>query len=86
MSKGDLESRLDAFPALKERVKNILNIAENSLGDGIALADDAERQVIQELRQLGNEVLQGWTENRQRQVANDLKNSGVPVHKEAKKK
>jgi hypothetical protein len=36
-----------------------------SSGDDLKLADEAERQIIETLRQLGHDALSGWAEQRE---------------------
>jgi hypothetical protein len=52
---------LNRHPTLKHRVEALAEI----MADGdLARADEAERRVIEEVRRLGGEVLQGWAEGR----------------------
>ena len=55
--------RLNRHPELKIRMKSILDLTENTQGDVIK-ADDAERQTIEAVRQLGNDILQDWGNSR----------------------
>lgn len=55
----DLSKRLDRHPELKKRVEKILDIAENTSGE-CNTADEAEQSVIEEIRKLGQEVVQDW--------------------------
>ncbi|NCA70662.1 MAG: hypothetical protein EOM91_11260 [Sphingobacteriia bacterium] len=52
---------LNRHPGLKSRVQALADIVEDSDRD-LARADEAERRVIEEVRRLGQEVLQGWAE------------------------
>lgn len=61
MAGKSLEERLAAHPRLRERVERLIEVMENASGD-VKLADEAERRVMEELRQLGLDVLQGWAE------------------------
>lgn len=54
-----LYEKLNSYPILKARVKSLLEIVENSNGD-LTKAAATEQRVIDELRQMGNEVLSGW--------------------------
>lgn len=54
-----LAQRLARHPALQERIEAILNIMESE-GDDLKRADEAERQIIETLRQLGHDALSGW--------------------------
>ena len=56
-----LLERLNCHPRLRARVENLLGVVEDAAGD-CEKADDAERRVIEELRQLGNEALTAWAE------------------------
>ena len=70
--KRRLEERLQAHPHLRERIYQILNIAEDAEGN-IDKADEAEERVIEELRRLGQEVLQDWAVGKERQKVEQLK-------------
>jgi hypothetical protein len=56
-----LIERLDRHPVLRNRVESLLRVVENAEGDG-EKADAAERRMIEELRQMGNEALTAWAE------------------------
>ncbi len=63
-----LAQRIARHPGLQERIEAILNIVESS-GDELKLADEAERQLIETLRQLGHDALSGWAEQREEAAA-----------------
>lgn len=63
MSKESIDERLKAYPILQGRIEAILDIVEDSTGE-VERADEAERRMIEEVRQLGNEALQGWAERK----------------------
>jgi hypothetical protein len=69
--KRSFEERLNAHPHLRERVDQLLAIVEDAEGD-IDKADEAERRVIEELRRLGQEVLEGWAVAKEKQKVLDL--------------
>jgi hypothetical protein len=69
--KRSLEERLNAHPHLRERVDQILAIVEDAQGD-IDKADEAERRVIEQLRKLGQEVLQDWAVGKEEQKVEQL--------------
>ena len=54
-----LEERLSKYPHLCHRMASILGIIENDDGS-CQTADEVERRAIEEVRKLGQEVLQGW--------------------------
>lgn len=63
-----LAGRLARHPALQARIEAILAIME-SAGDDLKRADDAERQMIETLRQLGHDALSGWAEQHEAAAA-----------------
>lgn len=67
--KRKLAERLEEHPELKKRFEMILDIVDNVAGD-VEKADEAERRAIEAVRQLGNEVMQGWA-HRQHQKKED---------------
>lgn len=84
MGKRELVAeRLERHPALKLRMERILDVVENAAGD-VRRADDAERRVIEELRQMGLEVMQGWGQKTANEAALELAAEGG-VARELKK-
>ena len=63
---AELVRRLERHPHLKERIKALLNVAENSSGL-LELADDAEEALIVEVQKMGNELLQTWASGQAKQ-------------------
>ena len=53
--------RLNRHPLLRTRLEGLLAVVEDAAGD-CAKADAAERRVIEELRQMGNEALTAWAD------------------------
>jgi hypothetical protein len=62
--KQSLEERLNEYPELKAKIETMLSIIENAGGD-VEKAAEAERRIIEELRQMGNEVLHSWARRQQ---------------------
>ena len=56
-----LLERLNRHPQMRTRVESLLAVVEDAAGD-CERADAAERRVIEELRQMGNEALTAWAE------------------------
>ena len=56
-----LLERLNRHPFLRARVESLLEVVEDAAGD-CEKADAAERRVIEELRQMGNDALTAWAE------------------------
>lgn len=65
-------ARLANHPTLKARFESILDVAENTNGDLIS-ADEAEQRAIEEVRQLGNELMHDWAVQRVEASANEFK-------------
>ena len=57
-----LLERLNRHPHLRARMESLFAVVEDAAGD-CAKADAAERRVIDELRQMGNEALTAWAEH-----------------------
>lgn len=70
--KRSLEERLKDNPILRKRVESILDLAENADGK-FKTADEAEEHAIEELRRLGNELLQEWAINQEKKAAEDVR-------------
>lgn len=81
--KRSVAERLDKHPELKERFEMILDIVENVGGD-VEKADEAERRAIEAVRQLGNEIVQGWAE-RQHQKKQTEYDQKAEVSRKGKK-
>ncbi len=75
--------RLERHPELKARMEQILDLVENVSGE-IRRADDAESRAIEMLRQMGQQVLQGWGE-RQAEKEADALEAGHKVIRQGKK-
>ena len=72
-----VEDRLKAYPELKAKVEMLLDVVENAGGD-VEKADEAERRVIEEIRQMGNEVLHAWARSQEQKKEEAFGNkSGV---------
>ncbi len=56
-----LLERLNRHPHLRARMESLLAVVEDAAGD-CQKADAAERRVIEELRQMGNDALTAWAE------------------------
>ena len=67
-----LIQQLREHPELMERFKHILEIAANAQGP-VKTADEVEALLIDEMRRLGNVTMQGWGEQVERKLAEQLK-------------
>ena len=81
--KHSLDERLKDLPDVRARFERMLDVIENAAGD-IEKAAEAERRVIEELRQMGNEVLHGWA-RRQQQKKEDEFDSKPGVNRKGEK-
>jgi hypothetical protein len=79
----DLVRRLREYPELKAKIEAMLAIIENAGGD-VEKAAEAERRIIEELRHMGNEVLQGWA-RRQQQKKEEEYNAKSGLNRKEKK-
>ena len=59
-----LDARVEAYPGLRAKIETMLDIIENAGGD-VEKAAVAEQRVIDALRALGHDVLQGWAHRQQ---------------------
>jgi len=62
--KRSLEERMKDLPEVSARFERMLDPIENAAGD-VEKAAEAERRVIEELQQMGNEVLHSWVRRQQ---------------------
>lgn len=60
--------KLNRYPHLRQRLEMLVDVVENASGD-LTRADAAERRVIEEIRQLGQESLQSWAERQVEQTS-----------------
>lgn len=78
--KATIEARLAKYPHLKARMEALLDIAENTSGS-LELADDAEEQLIIEIKKAGQEVLQTWAKlQEEKQSEKARTNRNVTMH------
>lgn len=54
-------ARLNQHPRLRARIERLVDLVEDA-GDDLRTADEAERRVIEEVRRLGQEVLEDWVD------------------------
>lgn len=77
--KGEtVAERLERHPELKARMERLLDVVENAAGD-VRRADEAERRAIEELRQMGQEVMQGWGRKASSKEAQEMERTGGVV-------
>jgi vacuolar-type H+-ATPase subunit E/Vma4 len=65
-----LAARLAEFPELRARFEEILAVAENARGDANT-ADEAEERALEQVRRLGQELMQSWAERKHERVVDE---------------
>lgn len=78
-----LLARLSKHPQLRGRVERLVDLVEDA-GDDLRRADEAERRVIEEVRRLGQELLEGWADGQVAKRADELEQT-PGVWREGKK-
>ncbi len=81
--KKGLEERLNAHPLLRDRIEVLLRVVENAAGDA-EKADEAERLVLEEIRQMGNAALQSWAEDQHKKKVGEYQKSKEGCHRRKK--
>ena len=79
-----LEVRLAQRPELRVRLHHILDTLDDSVTDGCA-AHAAEERVIEQLRQLGQDVLGQWAQEANAQVQAQVPTPHPPARAHGKK-
>jgi hypothetical protein len=80
-----LEERLAHRPELRARLHHLLDTLDQSVADG-SDAHAAEERVIQELRQLGQELLGRWAHEAQAQAQAQVRTQQPHASQHGKKK
>ncbi|MCA1850408.1 MAG: hypothetical protein LC672_05030, partial [Acidobacteria bacterium] len=62
--------RLAQYPDLQARFEEILAVVENEQGDTFT-ADEAEERAFEQVRRLGQEVLQHWAERKHERLVQE---------------
>jgi len=83
INQPSLEERLKAYPEVKTKIETMLAIIENAGGD-VEKAAEAERRIMEELRQMGNEVFHSWA-RRQQQKKEEEYDTKPGVNRKEKK-
>ena len=82
--KRSIEERLKDHPDLIARLEALADFVENA-DDDVEKADEAERRVLKEVRQIGHEVLQGWAKRQQRKKADQALSRDSELKRKEKK-
>jgi len=78
-----LTRRLESHPEMLERFESILDLAES---DEIGSFDEVEQRLVEEVRRLGGDTLEGWLERREEQVSESLREEKPGVQQREKKR
>ena len=79
----ELVRRLNRHPEFRDKVESLLDIADNQDGNANN-ADDAEDLICEELREMGQRMLQDWAERKHERVVGESKNRNELSKKEKK--
>ena len=79
-----LVHKLEDQPELVERVERIFQIIESENGETLT-ADQAEEALVQELRRMGRDAMQGWGERKQAHLDQEYKGRRDHVKREKKR-
>ena len=77
------EERLNAYPALKKYVEEMLDIAEDI---NLKKADDAEIKVVNNMRKLGSALLHEWANQQEKSTTLKWKEEHPNAERHGKKK
>ncbi len=75
---------LKAHPGLRDRFASIIEAIENSEGN-FKEADAVEERIVEEMRLLGREAMQGWAENQVEATEREIRRQ-AQMHRQGKKK
>ena len=83
LSDGALLAFFQSQPRLRDRLASIVGAVGNLDGD-LGEADAAEERLIEEMRLLGREALQGWADKRVEATAREVRGQ-AGIHRHGKK-
>jgi hypothetical protein len=81
----EMMERLRRHPEILDRVRSVLEIAENKEGP-LKTADEVEEMLIEEMRKLGNTTMRDWAGAAQEQVAEVLRGKEPTLRSRKKKR
>ena len=83
LSNEEFLAFLEKHPDLRDRFASIVSAVEDSEGN-LKEADTAEERILEEMRHLGQEAMQGWAE-RQVEVTEQEIRQQAQMHRQGKK-
>src|SRR5882724_9212217 len=75
--------KLESHPEVLDRVERMMEVVENETGEAIT-ADEAEEFLVQELRRMGHDALQGWARRKEVKLEHDYSARSGMVRREKK--
>jgi hypothetical protein len=84
MKEGEIIEKMREYPELKERFEQLIAIVENTKGDATR-ADDAEYQVIEQMRKLGQDTLQSWANRQSKKMVERVSEQKPNMRRHVKK-
>jgi hypothetical protein len=57
-------AKLESHPEVFDQMERIMEVVENETGEAMT-ADEAEELLVQELRRMGHDALQGWARRKE---------------------
>ena len=79
----EIAERLNRHPEFRDKVEELLDIADNKSGDANK-ADDAEDLICEGLREMGQRIFQDWAERKHGRVVEESENRKELSKKEKK--
>ena len=73
----------EAHPVLRDRFASIVSAIQNAQGD-LKEADAVEERIVEEMRLLGREAMQGWAENQVEATEQEIRQQ-PRMHRQGKK-
>jgi hypothetical protein len=83
LSDDALSAFLQSHPSFRDRLASIVGAVGN-LDGGLGEADAAEERLVEEMRLLGREALQGWADERVEATEREVRGQ-AGVHRQGKK-
>jgi hypothetical protein len=80
---AQLMAKLGSHPEVLDRMERIMEVVENETGEAMT-ADEAEELLVQELRRMGHDALQGWARRKEVKLEQDYSGRTGVVRREKK--
>jgi hypothetical protein len=80
----DLIKDLEKYPQIKDRLMIMLSVAKNTSGN-YDLADDVEEKICEEIKKMGQQLLETWADNQNSTKADEAKIGNQSLDNHSKK-